>query len=181
MLPPDQKEPHWYCVRLQPRREHVAAAHLRRLSEVEIYCPLIRSKKCGRGGAAWSTEALFPGYLFARFDFVRWHRDVHYAHGVSHIVKFGQEYPSIPEDLMVDLHHRFGTEPVTELAPPLSVGSEVRIVEGPFRGFASVVTRLRVGAHRVRVLLEVLGQTVEAELPLASVFSETVHPLAVHG
>ena len=181
MLPTDPEEPRWYCVQLQPRREHVAMAHLRRLSEVEIYCPQIRLKKRGRDGVPWVTEALFPGYLFARFDFVRWHREVHYAHGVSHIVRFGQKYPSLPEDLMVDLHHRFGTEPVTELTPPLSVGSAVEIVEGPFCGLASVVTRLRVGTHRVRVLLELLGQTIEAELPSESVLSETVHPLAVQG
>ena len=181
MLSANLKEPRWYCVRLQPKREHVATAHLRRLSGVEIYCPLIRLKKRGRGGSAWNTEALFPGYLFARFDFVTWHRDVHYAHGVSHIVKFGEDYPSVPEALMADLQRRFGTEPVTQLTPPLSVGSAVRIVAGPFCGFVSVVTRLPVGAQRVRVLLEVLGQSVEAELSSASVIAEMVHPLTVHG
>ena len=181
MLSADLKNPQWYCVRLQPRHEHVALAHLRKLSEVELYYPQIRLKKRRRDGSPWITEALFPGYLFARFDFVRWHREVHYAHGVSHIVRFGQEYPSVPEDLMADLHHRFGVEPVVELTPPLSVGSAVKIVEGPFCGLASVVTRLRVGAHRVRVLLELLGQTIEAELPSESVLSETVHPLAVQG
>lgn len=177
-----QDEARWYCVRLQPRREQVATAHLRRLSEVEVYCPQIRLKRSARGGVTWVTEALFPGYLFARFDFARWHRDVHYAHGVSHIVKFGQRYPDVPEAWMADLHDQFGVEPVVkEVTPPLSVGAEVKIVGGPFGGLVSVVTQLRAGAQRVRVLLELLGRTVEAELPSDRVLSESVHPMAMHG
>ena len=174
-----QDEARWYCVRLQPRREHVAAAHLQRLREVEVYCPQIRIKRSGRGSVSWVTEALFPGYLFARFRFAQWHRDVHYAHGVSHIVRFGQMYPNVPEAWMADLHQQFGVEPVKEVTPPLSVGSEVKIVGGPFGGLASVVTQLRAGAQRGRVLLDLLGQTVEAELPTERVLPETVHPMAM--
>ncbi|MBE7157039.1 MAG: hypothetical protein INR62_01145, partial [Rhodospirillales bacterium] len=73
---PDPDQPSWYCVRTQPRQEHVAAGHLRRLDEVEIFCPRIRLKKCQRNGSAVVvTEAVFPGYLFARFPFAQRHRD----------------------------------------------------------------------------------------------------------
>ena len=55
---PDTEQPGWYCVRTQPRQEHVATGHLRRLDDVEIFCPRIKLKKCQRNGSAVAvTEA----------------------------------------------------------------------------------------------------------------------------
>ncbi len=56
----------WYCLRSQPKHEHIAAAHLRLLEGVTVFCPRIRFKRATRQGLVWVTEAMFPGYLFAR-------------------------------------------------------------------------------------------------------------------
>jgi len=58
----------WFCVRSQPKHEHIAAARLRE-SGLEVFLPRIRFKKHSVRGPVWVTEALFPNYLFARFDF----------------------------------------------------------------------------------------------------------------
>ena len=179
----DLENPQWYCARTQPRLEHVAAGHLRRLGgDVEVFCPRIRLQRCRRGGSApFVTEALFPGYLFARFGFAQHHRDVRYAHGVRGIVQFGHRYPTVPGSWITDLQREFGDDAaVTELATPLAVGTAVRVVGGPFQGLTAVVTRKRSGTERVRVLLEFLGRDIEAELPVSLVLAETAHPLAVH-
>ncbi len=180
MFVPDLENPQWYCARTQPRQEHVAAGHLRRLGDVEIFCPRIRLQRCRRGGSApFVTEALFPGYLFARFGFATHHRDVRYAHGVRGIVQFGHRYPTVPAPWIAELQAEFGDVPVTELATPLAVGTAVRVVGGPFQGLTAVVTRTRSGTERVRVLLEFLGRDIEAELPVSLVLAETAHPLTM--
>jgi transcriptional antiterminator RfaH len=62
----DEKK--WYCVRTQTKRERVAADNLRALAEVEVFCPVLRYRKATRRGKIWWEEALFPGYVLARFQ-----------------------------------------------------------------------------------------------------------------
>ena len=171
-------EKRWYCVRSQPRHEHVAAAHLQRLMEIDVFCPRIRFKKCSRSGSALSvTQALFPGYLFAQFRYDLEHRMVRFAHGVRGLVHFGQKYPTLPDALIASLRSGVGDEPVKELSTPLSEGMAVTIIQGSFRGFSAVITGIRSSAERVRVLLDFLGRTVEAELPCELVLPALPHPL----
>ena len=175
---PQTSEKKWYCVRSQPRQEHVAAAHLQQLSEIDVFCPRIRFKKCSRvGGALSVTQALFPGYFFARFRFDIEHRTVRFAHGVRGLVHFGQKYPSIPDGLIANLRSSVGDGPVKDISPPLTEGMAVTIIEGSFRGFSAVITGIRSSTERVRVLLEFLGTTVEAEVHGDLVLPILPHPL----
>src|SRR5687768_2875491 len=57
----------WFCLRSQPRHEHIAARQLAQMSDVEVFNPRIRFARPTRHGPAWVTESLFPNYLFARF------------------------------------------------------------------------------------------------------------------
>jgi len=178
MESPLSSEKMWYCVRSQPRQEHVAAAHLQRLMNIDVFCPRIRFKKQRRDGGAQSvTQALFPGYLFAKFSFDLDHRMVRFAHGVRGLVHFGEKYPALPEGLIASIRESIGDEPVKELSTPLSEGMPVTIVMGSFRGFSAVITSIRSSVERVRVLLDFLGRTVEAELPCELVLPAASHPL----
>jgi transcriptional antiterminator RfaH len=181
MIFPNAEDPLWYCVRTQPRQEQVAAGHICRLEDVETFCPRIKLQKAQRDGAApFVVEALFPGYLFARFAFAQRHRDIRYAHGVSHIIQFGLRYPTVPDSWITELRSEFSAGPVKEVTAPLAIGTAVQVIGGPFRGLTAVVTQRRSGAERVRVLLEFLGRDIEAELPTSLVLAETLHPLARH-
>ena len=43
---PNTKEPkEWFCLRTQTKREHIAAAILDRLDEIEVFCPRISQIK----------------------------------------------------------------------------------------------------------------------------------------
>jgi transcriptional antiterminator RfaH len=57
----------WYCLRTRGKQEHLAAAHVRLLEGVAVFCPRIKFRRSTKGAAIWVTEALFPGYFFARF------------------------------------------------------------------------------------------------------------------
>src|SRR5271155_2428839 len=99
----------WFCLRSQLKHEHLAAAHLRKMENVQVFLPRIRFKRATRQGSVWVKEALFPGYLFARFDWQTSFRRVQYASGVRGIVHFGKYWPIIPERSIEELRQTIGT------------------------------------------------------------------------
>ena len=85
---------HWFCLKAQTKREHIAADHLRQIVGVTVFLPRVRFQRKTVRGLAWFTEALFPGYVFARFDFQQLFRQVNHAPGVRGIVHFGGAFPA---------------------------------------------------------------------------------------
>jgi transcriptional antiterminator RfaH len=175
---PISAEPGWYCLRSQPKHEHIAAAHLRLLEGVTVFCPRLRFKRATRQGLVWVTEAMFPGYLFARFELAEMHLRVRYAHGVSGIVRFADRYPTIEEEALAQLRDHTGAAEVKQLGYELSEGDQVQIVGGAFVGLEAVVTRVLSAKERVRVLMDFLGRKMEAEVQCSSVLRQVAHPLA---
>jgi transcriptional antiterminator RfaH len=171
-------EPAWYCLRSQPKHEHIAAAHLRLLEEVTVFCPRIRFKRATRQGVVWVTEAMFPGYLFARFELMTMHRKVRYAHGVSGLVRFADRYPTIDEGALEQLRDHTDVRGIKELHYRFSQGDNVKIVQGAFLGLDAVITQVLPAKERVKILMDFLGRKIEAEVHHSSVLRRVAHPLA---
>ena len=164
---PEAKEPHWYCVRAKPKAEHLAAAHLRQLEAelpIDVFCPRIRFRRSTRRGPRHFCEALFPGYLFARFILQQHLRAVAYCGSVSGVLKFGDAYPIVPEALIESLQQEMGDQEICHVPAELEEGQEIEIGEGPLRGFAGQVLKVHSGQDRVRVLLEFLGREQEIDV-----------------
>jgi transcriptional antiterminator RfaH len=174
----DDFELAWYCLRSQPKHEHIAAAHLRSLEGVVVYSPRIRFRRVTRQGLVWVTEAMFPGYLFARFNLATMHRRVAHAHGVSCIVRFADRYPTIEDEVISQLQECAGGAEVTQLDYGVSAGDDVKIVEGAFAGLEAVVTQVMPARERIKVLMDFLGRKIEAEVECSSVLAQAAHPLA---
>src|SRR2546428_12975747 len=104
-LPPG---PAWFCLRAQPKHEHIAAAHLKTEPDIEVYLPRIRFKRSTRQGPVWFTEALFPNYLFARFDLAACLRKVHHARGLLGGGHFVGQWRKIPDGLTAQLRAPVG-------------------------------------------------------------------------
>ena len=177
-VPEIRDKPAWYCLQSLPKHEHIAAANLRMLEGVTVFCPRIRFKRGSRRGPVWVTEAVFPGYLFARFDLAEMRRRVLYAHGVCSIVRFGNRYPNIEEELMKQLRDQTGVEEVKEIIYEFSQGDQVKIAKGVFLGLQAVVTQVLPATQRVRILMDFLGRQTEAEVENASLLPQAPHPLA---
>ncbi len=169
---PSSSDVKWYCLRAKPKHEHIAAAHVRLCEGVEVYCPRVKIQRSTRRGLVWFTEALFPNYLFARFEMASWHTRIRYSQGVSGIVRFGLDYPEVPEQALTDLRSFMDDAELKTVSFVLAKGDSVEIVEGPFRGQTAVVTELLPARERVKVLLELLGGKNEVDLRLTSVFKE---------
>jgi transcription antitermination factor NusG len=163
--------PFWFCLKAQPKHEHLAAAALRRTLGLECFSPRIRFRKNTRRGAVWFIEAMFPGYLFARFIYADSHRQVQYSHGISSIVKFGTQIASIEEPIIAALRETSGDEEVIVINPQLRIGDSVQVTEGVFNGLEAVITQLLPAKDRVKILLDFLGRPVEAEIQVPKVLS----------
>ena len=159
----------WYCLQAKHKQEHIAAAHLRELKGVTVFCPRLRFRRQTRTGVTWVTEALFPGYLFANFDFGRMHRAVGYAHGVRSIVRFANRYPTIDEIIVSQLSQHVGEREIKVIDYEPLRGDTVKVAEGAFAGLDAVVTQTLPARDRIRVLMEFLGRKVEAELERSAV------------
>lgn len=162
----------WFCVRSQPKHEHIAAAFLTSELGLEVYLPRIRFKRATRRGPVWFTEALFPNYLFARLDLSVNLRQLHHGRGVSGVVHFGDQWPVVPEEVIAELRATIGDDQVHLVNNEPQEGETVEIAGGAFHGLKAVVTRVMPGRERVAVLLEFLGRQTAVELPRSLVIRE---------
>lgn len=169
--PPEGAEaaPEWFCVRSRPKQEHIAAGHLRTLEGVEVFLPRIRFKRTTRRGPVWVTEALFPGYLFARFNWRHLFRAVHHAPSVSGLVHFGPHYPTVSVASLNELRAVFGQEAIHMIPSTPAPGDPVEVVGGPFSGLQAVVSQVMPGRERVRILLEFLGRQTVVEVAVDAI------------
>jgi transcriptional antiterminator RfaH len=162
----------WLCVRTQPKREHIAARRLELLPDVEVFCPRIRFQRNTKRGKVWFEEALFPGYLFARFNISTMLRAVSGAYGVRGMVRFAGECAQIP-DFVVDALRKEANGTVVIPQPALKAGDVAVMAEGAMRGLRAVVTQVLPGGERVKILMDLMGTAVEAEVP-----TEALEPAA---
>jgi transcriptional antiterminator RfaH len=164
-------EPVWFCLKTQPKREHLAATALRRQFGIECFSPRLRFRRMTQRGPVWFIEAMFPGYLFAKFVYTTQHRAVENSHGVRGIVHFGDRLAILPENIVAALQSRVGAEEIITLDCSIKVGQSVQIIEGPFQGLDVVVTHLLPAKDRIRVLFDFLGRSVELEVSTAKVLA----------
>ena len=144
----------WFCLRSQPKHEHIAAGHLRQMEGVEVFNPRIRFPRSTRNGKVTVTEAMFPNYLFARFDWKTSLTRVHYAPGVSGVVHFGIKWPTVPNQAIDELRALIGTQGIHVVSDEIAIGDHVTVTGGVFHGLNAVVTQVMPGKQRVMVLMD---------------------------
>lgn len=156
----------WFCLRAAGRREHLAATNLTRRNAIEAFAPRIRVRQEVRsGGGRTITEALFPGYLFARFSYPEQLRHVVSATDVLGLVTFGGPPPRVDETTVEHLRQHATPDAGTPLSPVFAAGDWVRVIAGGLRGTEGRVCTGAAGRDRVCVLLCLLGHDVEISVP----------------
>jgi transcriptional antiterminator RfaH len=164
-VPSGQGERRWYCVQTRPKSEHIAAASLEQLEGLETYCPFLRIQRSLSRGVVWFREALFPCYVFAKFDVTENMRAVSYAQAVTRILQFGGKLAELSDEALDGIRAEMGGKLVREIRLVPLVGDETEVASGPFRGFPGKVTHVREGGERVRLLIDFLGGLHEIEAP----------------
>jgi transcriptional antiterminator RfaH len=161
---PTVRELAWFCVRTKPKTEHIAAAHLRNLESVNVFCPRVRFKRPRGQRTMWVTEALFPGYIFAKFNWFSQLKVVNYSMGVTGIVKFGENWPIIDDHIIEDWQAAMGEEELAVCEELPEIGEDILITDGVFSGSIAEVIKVSDSKKRVAVLMDFLGRTLQVEL-----------------
>jgi transcriptional antiterminator RfaH len=165
----------WYCLRAKPRMEMLAAQTIGTLSDVDVFLPrTIRPRKEKPSPA----KPLFPGYFFARFDPIIHLRNVHYALGVSYIVRRKEVPVHVPPQVMIELR-LISPDGILEIPDqPHKIGDKVKAIAGLFKGDEGTVTQLVSAKERVRVLFEILGRETEVEIDESLLDFPSAHPMS---
>ncbi len=162
---------HWYTIQCKPREEARAEANLDRQG-YRTFRPLIR-RPIRRGGRRTAvTESLFPRYLFAQLCEVaeNW-APIRSTRGVLGLVRFGSSPVPVPEPVIEGIRLRLDPESGcldltrdSDFAPQ----QPVTITDGPFQGREALFLA-RTGEERVIVLMQIMSQCQQVELPAAAV------------
>ncbi|MDF7799812.1 transcription termination/antitermination NusG family protein [Pontiellaceae bacterium B1224] len=168
---------HWFCVRTKPKKERMAAANIASMHGLHVFCPLIRFRRKTARGPVWFQEAMFPGYIFVRFDMTEMKQAISYAPGVMNIPLFNERYVAIPDSVIESIRNDLNEEESVDAGIPLEVGEETTILDGSMRGLKVTVIKVMPAEDRVGVLLEMLGTLVEAEFPTSALEQRTKHRL----
>lgn len=159
-------DPAWFCIRSHLKHEHIAAAHLRQVPDVEVFSPRLRLLRSTRRGREWCAESLFPNYLFARFDLESRLERVQYTPSVKMVLRFGDTVPSIPDAIIQELQRDLELTNSQVLVAAPEEGEEVEVAAGAFKGANGRVTRVLPAKQRVEILLDLMGRSIMTELSL---------------
>ena len=157
-------EPAWYCVRTQPKHEHIAAASLVTRLGLEVFNPRLRLERATRRGPVRVIEPVFPGYIFVRCLLTERADQVRYVNGVSGLVHFGHRIPAVPDETIEELRLCFSGEDALTVEDRLQAGTEVTVAAGALLGSRGIVVRVLPARQRVQILLDFLGRATVAEV-----------------
>jgi len=158
----------WYAVQVKRYQEHRVARHLatRPIASLLPLIEAVRLRSPMRGPTR--LEPLFPGYLFVRMppldaDPRHWHL-LQWTPGVRRILGIEGSPVPVPGKAIEAIQARIHELGFVRPCIRFSTGARVRIRSGPLEGLEGVFDRPMSRVGRVRVLLELLGQTRYAEL-----------------
>jgi transcriptional antiterminator RfaH len=164
----------WYAIQTKPNKERSVQAALDQAG-LEVYWPRIRRPLRRGNSPSWREAALFPGYVFARFEFARDYARLRWQPGLVRVVMSGTTPLAISEATLASVRE-IEKEGIRHLLRPvrLKPGARVRVVQGPFAGFEGQVSMTFRSGDRVRILLELFRRQAALECdpgllqPLAS-------------
>jgi transcriptional antiterminator RfaH len=148
----------WYVVRTHANQEDRAAGNIGSLN-VETFSPRYRKVIYNpyNGKPTYLNRALFPRYIFARFDLEKHLHRIQYSRGVANILCFSGAPAEVEGEMVKLMKARVGNGGFVRLGDEFMPGDEVLISDGPFRNFRGIFEHELGDEDRVRILLDSVG------------------------
>jgi len=158
----------WHVATTKPFCEMIAENGLRNKG-FQPFNPKVYTQKIVRGARTWTERPYLPGYIFVRFDpneDVLW-PTINYIRGIQTLLYSASERPAPVKDAAMSIlldrcnGDRVKAEDIdAALSKIVPVGTNVRVVEGPFASFEGKVVWSE--SYRVKVLLSIFGRSTSA-------------------
>jgi transcription antitermination factor NusG len=132
---------------------------------VECFLPSYKSFRKWSDRTKEVQQALFPGYLFCRFDFGNRQAVVTTA-GVVQIVGNGRVAIPVPDVEIEALQVAIASGIPSQPWPYLKAGERVRVNYGPLSGLEGILVNFK-GNHRVVLSVTLLQRSLSMEVDLS--------------
>lgn len=153
----------WYVVYCKPHKEETAQFHLAHKG-LATFFPRLRLPT--RTVKRQTIVPLFPNYLFVHLNTPEEYNYARWSPGVRCVVNFNGTPTPVDDAVVLFLKRRANEAGIVEARAQLAVGQEVHITDGPLAGLVGIIQNPPDARGRVRVLLELLGRQVRAEIPV---------------
>jgi len=149
----------WYALAVKPKHEFRVFEGLSASAGVEGFLPTYKDKRIWSDRSRILDTPLFPGYVFARFEYPNQRVPVLRLPGVQSIVGFGAApIPLADEEIGVIQTLVNSVFPVRPW-PFLRTGQRVRIEHGPLRGVEGIILQQK-DEWRMVVSVELLQRSI---------------------
>jgi transcription antitermination factor NusG len=153
----------WYALHVHARKEQLVASQLEN-RKLECFLPTYKSLRKWSDRTKEIQQALFPGYVFCRFDYEN-RQPVVMTTGVTRVVGNGKAAIPIAdaeiEALQVAVRSGIQTQPW----PYLRTGEYVQINYGHLAGLQGILVNFK-GTHRVVLSVTLLQRSLALEVEL---------------
>jgi len=159
-------EARWFALYTCANQEKRVAAQLE-ARRVEHFLPFYRARRNWKDRRVFLDLPLFPGYVFARFEWSQRVR-VLQARGVVRLVgSNGRPCPLAEPDIEA-LRAGFRGALCFEPHPYIAAGTRVRILQGPLAGMTGILVRTK-NSCRVVLSVDLIARSVALEVDAADI------------
>jgi transcription antitermination factor NusG len=152
----------WYALQVHCRKEQLTASQLE-TRDLECFLPTYKSLRKWSDRTKEVQQALFPGYVFCRFDFGN-RQPVITTAGVLQIV--GNGPTPIADSEIEALQRAVASGLPGQPWPYMEVGERVRVTYGHLAGLEGILINFK-GKHRVVLSVTLLQRSVAMEMDLS--------------
>jgi len=153
----------WYALQVHTRKEQLVASQLENRS-LECFLPTYKSLRKWSDRTKEIQQALFPGYVFCRFDYEN-RQPVVMTTGVTQVVGNGKSAIPIADAEIEALQVAVGSGIATQPWPYLRTGEFVQINYGHLAGLQGILVNFK-GNHRVVLSVTLLQRSLALEVEL---------------
>jgi transcriptional antiterminator RfaH len=160
----------WAVIECKSKDEFMAEAEIKALG-IETFLPIVNKRIRHARTVEVVRRALFPRYLFARFDLdnPNWPR-IFSRRGVVNMIMDGNRPKAVPLCQMAEVMKRAEEHKnITVDSIPLKAGDIVQILDGFFATHKAIVDRAEDDKSMVTVKANILGRQTPVILPRTSV------------
>jgi transcription antitermination factor NusG len=156
----------WFALGVKPQHEFKVVEGLKNLPGIEGFLPTYKDKRIWSDRVKVLNLPLFPGYVFARFEYPAQRVPVLRVVGVRSVIGSGAGGTPLPESeinaIQILVNSSFPLRPW----PFLQAGNRVRVEHGPLRGVEGTILEQK-DEWRMVVSVELLQRSVAVLLDRA--------------
>lgn len=175
----------WYIVKTKANCEFKSKNSVESLIKIhqltqyvgDILIPEKEVVEVVRGKKTTRSKKFYPGYVFIQMDLTD--KVWHLIKGVSSIMSFvGGNKQGYPQEVPISQIEVIQDQVKADFESPeirvaFSVGENVVVIDGPFKGFSGVVREVNQEKGRIKIEVSIFGGPTPVELDFDQVHSES--------